>query len=136
MQSFRPAVAGAALPALAAAFALVLWLWPTLGGVPSPPATPAPPRAEIERGRDLLAQYQCGACHRIEGVSQARGSAGPPLARFGLRSYIAGQLPNTPAVLAQWIVEPGALRPGTPMPAMGVTARDAQAMAAYLGSLR
>jgi cytochrome c len=87
-------------------------------------------------GRELLAQYQCGSCHLIPGVRAARGSYGPTLERFGLRGYIAGEIPNTPALLEAWIRDPAALVPGTLMPSMGASPSDAQAMASYLLSLR
>jgi len=54
----------------------------------------------------------------------------------GRRSYIAGEVPNGPDALARWIMSPQSLVPGTPMPDMGVSERDAQDMAAYLLSLR
>jgi cytochrome c len=91
--------------------------------------------AGIERGRALLAQYQCGSCHTIPGVAASRGTAAQPLAGWGGRSYIAGRLPNRPDVLARWIAAPQALVPGTAMPDMGVSAPDAAAMAAYLMAL-
>lgn len=90
----------------------------------------------ITRGKNLLAQYQCGACHLIPDVPVARGIAGPPLGDFGRRSYIAGHIPNTAELLAQWIVNPRSLVPNTTMPSMGVSADDARDMAAYLHTLR
>ncbi len=95
----------------------------------------AAPR-EIARGKQLLEQYQCGACHAIPGVPAAASNFAPSLHRFGLRSYIAGHLPNGPDVLARWIVEPRALVPDTLMPPMGASPDDARAMAAYLLTLR
>ncbi|WEF34431.1 c-type cytochrome [Pseudoduganella chitinolytica] len=92
--------------------------------------------ADPDRGRRLLAQFQCGSCHAIPGVEAARGTAGPPLATFGRQSYIAGTLPNDPAPLARWIVDPPAVKPGTAMPALGVSPDDARHMAAYLHTLR
>ena len=89
----------------------------------------------IERGRVLLAQYQCGSCHAIPGVADARGSQAGTLDGFGARSYIAGRLPNELPVLAAWIADPRALVPATTMPAMGASADDALAMAAYLNAL-
>jgi cytochrome c2 len=89
-----------------------------------------------QTGRELLAQYQCGSCHRIPGVRAARGNYGPTLEDFGHRRYIAGEIPNTPAALEAWIRNPSALVPGTLMPAMGVSQADARAMASYLQSLR
>jgi cytochrome c1 len=93
-------------------------------------------KASVERGRLLMAQYQCGSCHTIPGVPASRGHIGPALASFGLRSYIAGRLANRPEVLAQWIESPQALVPGTAMPDMGASTADARDMAAYLSSLR
>ena len=95
----------------------------------------APDEARVERGRALLAQYQCGSCHTIPGVAGARGQVAQSLQGWGHRSYIAGRLPNRPQVLAQWIAAPQALIPGTVMPSMGVSAADARAMASYLFSL-
>ena len=83
------------------------------------------------RGKALMNQYQCGACHAIPDVA-ARGTAGPPLADFWRRSYIAGQIPNLPESLVAWIVNPPALVPGTRMPVMGVSEADARHMAAAL----
>lgn len=91
--------------------------------------------ARVDRGRALLSQYQCGACHAIPGVPSSRGLLAQPLAGWSRRSYIAGRLPNRPELLARWISAPQALVPGTAMPSMGVSAADAQAMAAYLFSL-
>jgi cytochrome c2 len=97
---------------------------------------PALARDDIARGQQLLAQYQCGACHAIPGVEDARGGAGPPLNAFGRRIYIAGHVPNTMDRLVQWISAPRSLVPNTTMPDMGVSERDARAMAAYLHGLK
>lgn len=91
---------------------------------------------QAARGKLLLAQYQCGSCHTIPGVAASRGTVGPTLQAFGRRSYIAGNVPNQPAALARWIVDPKALVPVTTMPAMGVSPDDARAMAAYLHTLQ
>jgi cytochrome c len=100
-------------------------------------AAEEPPRSErVERGRDLLAQYQCGACHTIPGVRAARGLVAPPLAAWSKRSYVAGRLPNRPELVARWIAAPQALVPGTSMPSMGVSPAEAEAMAAYLFTLK
>lgn len=88
------------------------------------------------RGRELMAQYQCTACHAIPEVPGAAGNAGPPLDQFGRRSYIAGGIPNTPSSLVRWLDDPQALKPGTPMPDLGVSPDEARHMAAYLFTLR
>lgn len=100
------------------------------------PGWAAAERALVERGRALLTQYQCGSCHAIPGVAAAGGKAAQPLAAWSQRSYIAGRLPNRADTLVRWIVAPQALVPGTAMPSMGVSTADAQAMAAYLFSMK
>lgn len=132
----RPAAGGLSPGRLAAALAA----WIALAG-PGFAAPPAHERggvlaADVRLGRQLLGQYQCGSCHEIPGVPAARGRHGPSLAQFGRRAYIAGHIPNRPALLTRWIAEPQALVPGTAMPDMGVSADDARHMAAYLGGLR
>ena len=93
-------------------------------------------RADPERGRVLIADYGCHACHRIPGVRQASGSVGPPLDGFGRRAYIAGILPNRPMLLTWWLRDPPALDPRTAMPALGLSEPEARHMAAYLYTLR
>ncbi|HYF39298.1 MAG TPA: c-type cytochrome [Gemmatimonadales bacterium] len=89
-----------------------------------------------ERGREALAGFGCGACHQIPGIRGARGSVGPPLTGFANRSYIAGQLVNSPDNLIRWIVNPQAVEPGTAMPNLGVVPATARDMAAYLYTLQ
>ena len=87
-------------------------------------------------GKRLVAQYQCGSCHLVPDVAGSRGTAGPNLEAFGRRSYIAGRFPNAPDALAQWLVDPPAMKPGTMMPNLGVSPEDARHMAAYLYTLQ
>lgn len=108
------------------------WLAACDSGVPQPAQVAG---GDAQRGKLLLAQYQCGACHQIDGVAAARGRNGPPLDSFGRSSYIGGSVPNTPQALVRWIVDPAAVKPGAAMPAMGVSLEDARHMAAYLYSL-
>jgi cytochrome c2 len=95
-----------------------------------------PADADPQRGRRLMAQYQCGSCHKAESVFAADGRQGPALDYFGRRSYIAGELPNTAAQLQRWLLNPPASVPGTTMPVLGVSAADARDIAAYLLSQR
>ena len=88
------------------------------------------------RGRELLQQYGCGACHSIPGIRDAIGTIGPPLDRLGRRVYVAGVLVNSPAELVRWIREPDAVKPGTAMPNAHVTEQDARDIVAYLYGLR
>jgi cytochrome c len=95
----------------------------------------APNLGDPERGRVALDGFGCGACHVIPGVRAARGMVGPPLTGFARRSYIAGQLVNSPDNLVRWIVYPQAVEPGTAMPSLGVVPSVARDMAAYLYTL-
>lgn len=95
----------------------------------------AVPGGNAAQGKRLVAQYQCASCHAIPGVAAVKGGAGPPLDGFGRRSYIAGRIPNLPAALTQWLVDPPAMKPGTMMPSLGVSEADARDMAAYLYTL-
>ena len=99
-----------------------------------------PPRpvvgGEAGAGRQLVADYGCGSCHMIPGVSGAAGLVGPPLDHFARRAYIAGEVPNDADFLVRWIEVPQAIEPGTAMPNLGVTEGQARSIAAYLYTLR
>ena len=89
-----------------------------------------------DRGRAAIKSFGCGACHLIPGIDNARGTVGPPLIQFGRRVYIAGEVPNTPVLLMQWIQSPQSIEPKTVMPALGVNESQARDIAAYLYTLR
>lgn len=91
---------------------------------------------DAARGSVLFARYGCTSCHTIPGVRQANGKVGPPLTSWSQRRYIAGTAPNTPENLILFIRDPDQIRPGTAMPNVGATERDARNMAAYLYTLR
>ena len=90
---------------------------------------------DAERGRALMQDYGCGACHIIPGVPGARGLVGPSLEDYAARSLIAGQMRNRPAVLVRWLHDPTALIPESGMPGQGVTLEEAGHMARYLYTL-
>ena len=94
------------------------------------------PRADIDRGKMLVREYGCGACHTVPGIRSATGLVGPPLNGIADRTYLAGQLPNTPDNMRRWIREPQNVEAGTAMPNMNVSEKDARDMAAYLYTLR
>ncbi|TVT19894.1 c-type cytochrome, partial [Amycolatopsis rhizosphaerae] len=97
---------------------------------------PEVPLGSPARGAQLIRQYGCGSCHTVPGVSGATGLVGPPLTRFGARSYIAGELPNNGDNLQRWIRDPRGVEPGTAMPNLGVSPLDARDIAAYLFTLK
>ena len=88
------------------------------------------------QGEQVIAQKNCGACHTIPGIHAARGLVGPSLAKFGQRTFIAGELPNTPDNLVRWVRSPQSVNSATAMPDLGVTEQQARDVAAYLYSRR
>lgn len=99
----------------------------------SPPAAGAPATtADSARGRLALTQYACQSCHLIPGVTGPQTFVGPNLEGLAQRSFIAGKLPRSEANLIRWIRTPQEVKPGSAMPQLGVSERDARDMAAYL----
>lgn len=125
MLGLRPAVIAAAAAVLVA------------GGQGATAATPTRVAGgHPARGRALIAKEGCGSCHRIPGVPGAHGLVGPPLDHIGLRTVIAGVLPNTPQNMVRWIQTPQSVVPGNAMPNMEINDHDARDVAAYLYTLR
>jgi cytochrome c2 len=91
---------------------------------------------DAQVGEHLIYTYGCGSCHVIPGVAEANGTVGPSLQGFGSRYYIAGLLVNTPQNLFRWVSKPEEIDPGTAMPDLGVTERQARDIAAYLYTLQ
>lgn len=89
-----------------------------------------------ELGSVAMQAYGCGSCHTIPGVRRASATVGPPLGGWSRRQIIAGNLPNTPDNLMEWIMAPQAIEPGSAMPDLGVPEPDARDMASYLFRLR
>lgn len=93
------------------------------------------PGGDPALGKAAIEEYACFACHSIPGVRRADAQVGPPLDAWADRRYIAGNLPNEPDYLIDWIVNPQAIEPGTAMPTLGVTEEEARHIAAYLYTL-
>ena len=53
-------------------------------------------------GPQLIRKYGCSSCHLIPGIEGARGMVGPPLNGIASRTYLGGQLPNTPQNMQRW----------------------------------
>ncbi|HRO59063.1 MAG TPA: c-type cytochrome [Burkholderiaceae bacterium] len=100
-------------------------------------AVPQPTQqaGDARRGREVLTQYACRACHLIPGVTGADVHVGPPLGGLARRTTIAGTLPNTADQLEYWIRDPHGVDPRSAMPDMGVSPDDARDIAAYLMTL-
>jgi cytochrome c oxidase subunit 2 len=99
------------------------------------PALPAGSPASLA-GQRVFLEHSCAYCHTIRGTP-ALGRAGPDLTHVASRSTLAGgAFDNTRGNLAGWIQNPDVLKPGTLMPAVGLSGPDVQAIVAYLEGLR
>ena len=88
------------------------------------------------KGRQIFESTACINCHTVAGTV-ADGRFGPDLTHLMSRETIAsGAAPNTPENLRLWIRQPDAFKPGSKMPAMGLTEQEVDAVAAYLETLR
>ena len=96
----------------------------------------SPTGGDPARGEALIVSHGCGSCHTIPGIRGAYGLVGPPLLWFSRRTYIAGELPNTPENLVRWVQSPRSIEPSTAMPVLGLTTQQARDVAAYLYTLR
>jgi cytochrome c oxidase subunit 2 len=87
-------------------------------------------------GQKIFEGTGCVVCHTIAGTA-ASGTYGPDLTHLMSRQTIAaGAAPNTSANLAAWIYDPATFKPGSKMPSMGLSSKQATAVAAYLETLR
>ena len=87
-------------------------------------------------GQRVFESTACVNCHTVSGTT-AKGIFGPDLTHLMTRNTIAaGAAPNTPETLRLWIKNPDAFKPGSKMPAMGLSDRDLDAVTAYLETLR
>ena len=79
---------------------------------------------------------KCGDCHSLAGIER-RTMKGPTLAHIASRATLGGgPLPNNPVNLASWVVTPQSVKPGVLMPDQHLSTADANAITAYLSSLR
>lgn len=97
-----------------------------------PDRTPTLGDADVTRGRQLVADKGCVACHAFPDVKWPRGRLGPSLDNFGRQGLIAGQLPNQPADLMRFVRDAPAQVPGTAMPAIPMSDQEARDVVAYL----
>ncbi|MGE8687686.1 MAG: c-type cytochrome [Achromobacter sp.] len=124
--SARPAIFGAA------ALSLLCACGDERPPLAPPGETEALAGADAARGRNLVAGQGCVACHTIPGMRGPLSSVGPPLDNLGRRAYLGGSLPNTPANLVRWLLDPPSVNPGTAMPKAGLTPAEAADIAAFL----
>jgi len=89
-----------------------------------------------DRGRQLIEQGGCTACHIVPGVQGPRGMIGPPLEHFASRPVIGGKIPNTPDNVMSFLQNPQAADPMFTMPNLGITPADSKDIAAFLYTLK
>ncbi len=99
------------------------------GGAPGP-----------ERGKALITEKGCVACHAIKDVPGAVSTVGPALDGMGdaaKRPKIAGGvLDNNPANLRRWLQNPPLVKPGTQMPNLNLAAGEIDSLIAFLSTLK
>ena len=91
--------------------------------------------ADAAAGLAVIERLGCAACHQIPGVDWPQGTVGGSLDGFADRSMIAGQFPNQPDTLANWVRNAPSMSATTGMPAMPLTSAEARDVAAYLYTL-
>jgi mono/diheme cytochrome c family protein len=81
--------------------------------------------ALVAKGRVLFQEQGCYGCHTVGATGTA---IAPDLSRIGAK--------RDEAALTRWLRNPSEQRPSAHMPKIELTEFEAQALAAYLGSLR
>jgi cytochrome c oxidase subunit 2 len=95
-----------------------------------------PVSASDSDGRRMFEGLSCINCHTVAGTS-AKGRFGPDLTHLMSRETIAsGAAANTPENLRRWMQDPSVIKPGSKMPAMGLSDPQLDALTAYLETLR
>ncbi|HJT98857.1 MAG TPA: cytochrome c oxidase subunit II, partial [Rhodanobacteraceae bacterium] len=95
---------------------------------------PEPASDALKRGAHDF-EFHCGACHTVRGT-MAGGTTGPDLTHLMSRQSIAaGTLPNNEGMLAAWIANPQALKPGTHMPMLQLAGPEIGDISAWLATL-
>lgn len=95
-----------------------------------------PSEGAAAEGARLFLEKKCGDCHAISGTA-AKGGNGPDLTHVLGREFLgSGIAKNSPETLALWLVNPQAAKPGNRMPDPHLSASEARALGAYLGTLR
>jgi cytochrome c oxidase subunit 2 len=94
------------------------------------------PHGSASAGQRVFESTACVNCHTVSGTP-AKGRFGPDLTHLMSRDTIAsGAASNTHNVLRLWIQNPDAIKPGSKMPAMGLSDHDVDSVTAYLETLR
>ena len=97
---------------------------------------PAKVTGSMPEGQKIFERTACINCHTVAGTA-ANGRFGPDLTHMMSRDTIAsGAATNTPANLRRWIQNPNTIKPGSKMPAMGLSDPELDSVTQYLETLR
>ena len=94
---------------------------------------------DANAGKTLFQQKGCIACHTAQGVPGATGTIGPNLNGIGdasKRKTLADGASNTPEHVREWIKDPQSLKPGTMMPNLQLSDKEADDLTALLLTLK
>lgn len=90
----------------------------------------------VQEGSELFISKGCVNCHAVQGVN-TYNRVGPDLSHIGSRTSIAaGMLENTPENMIRWLRYTDTVKPGVAMPNLGLTQAEAEALTAYLATLK
>lgn len=103
----------------------------------SVPSSPAPSRANLQRGREVFDRAACATCHEMGNVDFAIEIPAIALAGMGRPAVEAPNLRFArerldPNVALQWILNPRALDPNTQMPHPELSREDAIAVRDFI----
>jgi cytochrome c2 len=88
------------------------------------------------KGKQLITNYGCTACHSVPGIDGPRGEVGPSLEHVAVRPVIAGTLANNQQNLTQYLLNPQIVNTQNIMPNLGIKPDEARDIAAYLYTLK
>ena len=94
---------------------------------------------DANNGKTLFTSKGCVACHVAQGIPGAVGTIGPNLNGLGdpaKRATLASGDPNTPANIRVWIKDPQSKKPGTAMPNLGLSDKEADDLTALIVTLK
>jgi cytochrome c len=97
---------------------------------------PLAPAGDANRGKQLIDQYGCTACHIIPGIDGPKGMLAPSLEHVASRPIIATSIPNSPQNMIAYIQNPQLANPQNVMPNLSVKPGEARDIAAYLYTLK
>ena len=106
---------------------------------PTAASTEAPGAAgavEVAAAEILFVGRGCGACHKVSGIPAAVGTIGPELDGVASQPQIATVLDTSVDNFKTWLADPPAVKPGTAMPSLGMSAEDVDLLAAWLMTLQ